>query len=199
MQKALDFPAARSFTSRKTSVGTEGEKKEILAMRSLTVYSNQDFKTFLSLVTEGLNQNRQVSDNFTACPLMTRTFKLWFKTNSQCNSLQTDLSHAFVALLGLQKYLWFQNLICMLIHPKLLAQLRQHWQFALSPWKNVQYKSFLPVMLTGMWSHPPQGCLITLLLRCVLDTNSRKHYFRRFKLADFIYHTSILTRHLTSI
>lgn len=102
IQKALDFPAACSFTSRKTSVGTEGEKKEILAMRSLTVFWNQDFKTFLSLVTEGLNQNRQVSDNFTACPLMTRTFKLWFKTNLRCNSLQTDLSHAFVTLLGLQ-------------------------------------------------------------------------------------------------
>lgn len=36
MQTALDFPTACSFTSRKTSLGTEGEKKEVLAMRSLT-------------------------------------------------------------------------------------------------------------------------------------------------------------------
>lgn len=36
MEMALDFPAACSLTSRKTSLGSEGEKKDVLAMRCLT-------------------------------------------------------------------------------------------------------------------------------------------------------------------
>lgn len=36
MRTALGFPAACCFTSRKTSLGSEGAKKRVLAMRCLT-------------------------------------------------------------------------------------------------------------------------------------------------------------------